>query len=143
MPLKSRTTIILLPMTALAFVFAGCSDSNSKICKVSGTLTYKGQPIPQVYLRFEPDDLTTKATSMAMTDEGGKFEMMMGSTPGVYRGKVKVFCDDPLAAMGGKSPVPRTIEPAYRELCGKYGNGKSTYELMIDKPNSNLHLKLD
>src|SRR5262245_7980830 len=90
----------------LLFVISGCGGSNSSICKISGTLTYKGKPIPQVYLRFEPDDLTTKATSMAVTDANGKFQMFMGSTPGVYRGKVKVFCDDPLAAMGAKTPVP-------------------------------------
>jgi hypothetical protein len=128
---------------AVALLAAGCGESNSAMCRVSGTLTYKGQPIPQVYLRFEPDDLTTKATSMAMTDARGRFEMAIGSTPGVYRGKVKIYCDDPLAAMGSKSPVPPEIEKAYRELCAKYGHGKSTYEMTIDKSNSNLELKLD
>src|SRR5262245_5090103 len=127
----------------VAATIAGCSDSNSKICRVSGTLTFKGKPIPQIYLRFEPDDLTTKATSMAMTDSRGRFEMAMGSTPGVYRGNVKVFCDDPLAAMGAKSQVPADVEPAYRELCAKYGAGKSNYELTIDKPQSNLQLNLE
>jgi hypothetical protein len=136
-------TIYGLLVCALAFAIAGCGDSNSKMCRISGTLTYKGKPIPQVYLRFEPDDLTTKATSMAVTDAHGKFEMFIGSTPGVYRGKVKVFCDDPQAAMGGKSAIPPDVEPAYRELCSKYGAGKSTYELTIDKSNSNLALKLD
>ena len=133
----------VLLVSLLLAAITGCGDSNAKMCKVSGTLSYKGKPIPQVYLRFEPDDLTTKATSMAMTDANGKFEMFIGSTPGVYRGKVKVFCDDPLAATGAKTPVPAEIEPAYRELCSKYGAGKSTYELMIDKSNSNLALKLD
>ena len=127
----------------LGCVLGGCGSSDSKICRISGTLTYQGKPIPQVYLRFEPDDLTTKATSMAVTDGRGKFEMFMGSTPGVYRGKVKVFCDDPLAAMGAKTTVPREVEPEYRELCSKYGAGKSTYELTIDRSNSNLQLKLD
>ena len=61
----------------------------------------------------------------------------------LFRGKVKVFCDDPLAAMGTKSPVPKEIESAYRELCAKYGAGKSTYQLTIDKPTSNLQLELD
>lgn len=133
----------LLALPALFVVAVGCGDSNSPICRISGTLTYKGQPIPQVYLRFEPDDLTTKATSMAVTEANGRFEMFIGSTPGVYRGKIKVYCDDPLAAMGGKTPVPRDIEPAYRELCSKYGAGKSTYEITIDKSNSALALALD
>ena len=130
-------------LIVLALALTGCGESNSAICRISGTLTYKGKPVPQVYLRFEPDDLTTKATSMSVTDVHGKFEMAMGSTPGVYRGKVKVYCDDPLAAMGAKSPVPADIEPAYRELCAKFGAGKSTCELTIDKPNSNLQLKFE
>jgi len=136
-------SICLSHLTILLLFTIGCGGSNSTICKVRGVLTYKGKPIPQVYLRFEPDDLTTKATSMAVTDAQGRFEMFMGSTPGVYRGKVKVFCDDPLAAMGAKSQVPADIEPAYRELCAKYGAGKSTYELTIDKPTSNLQLNFE
>jgi hypothetical protein len=132
-----------LLVAALVLCTTGCGESNSAICRVSGTLTYQGKPIPQVYLRFEPDDLTTKATSMAMTDASGRFEMMMGSTPGVYRGKVKIYCDDPLAAMGGRTPVPPEIEKAYRELCAKYGAGKSTYETTIEKSNTNLELKFD
>src|SRR5439155_3363859 len=140
--MKRPATVLLLMGVPLLFI-AGCGASNAPICKISGTLTYKGKPIPQIYLRFEPDDLTTKATSMAVTDASGKFEMFIGSTPGVFRGKVKVFCDDPLAAMGAKSQVPAAIDPAYRELCAKYGDGKSTYELTIDKPNSNLQLKFD
>src|SRR5262249_39152999 len=50
---------VLLP------ALTGCG-SNSDLCPISGTLTYKGRPMPQVYLRFEPDDLTTKSTSMAV-----------------------------------------------------------------------------
>jgi hypothetical protein len=133
--------ILLVP--AFVLILAGCGSSDSNICKVKGVLSYKGKPIPQVYLRFEPDDLTTKATSMAVTDAQGRFEMFLGSTPGVYRGKVKVYCDDPLAAMGAKTKVPADVEPAYRELCAKFGAGKSTFELTIDKPNSNLQLNFD
>lgn len=131
-------------VSVLLFVaLTGCGSSNSDMCEVSGTLTFKGKPIPQVYLRFEPVEMANKSTSMAVTDDNGRFEMFVGSTPGVFRGKVKVFCDDPLAAMGGKSQIPAEVEPAYRELCEKYGNGKSTYEITIDEANSNLELKLD
>lgn len=133
---------LLLALLAVLLAALGCGNSDSNLCRIRGTLSYKGQPIPGVYLRFEPDDLTTKATSMAVTEADGRFEMFIGSTPGVFRGKVKVFCDDPLAAMGGRTPVAADVEPAYRELCEKYGGGKSTYELLIDKSDSNLKLDL-
>lgn len=138
-----RQALALVLASVLIPALNGCGGSDSPICPVSGTLTYKGKPMPQVYLRFEPDDLTTKSTSMAVTEADGKFKMMIGSTPGVFRGQVKVYCDDPLAAMGTKSPVPKEIERAYRELCAKYGAGKSTYQLTIDKATSNLQLDLE
>jgi len=103
MSCSANSTLVVAALTLFA---AGCGESNSAICRVSGTLTYQGKPIPQVYLRFEPDDLTTKTTSAAMTDANGKFEMSIGSTPGVYRGKVKIYCDDPQAAMGAARPCP-------------------------------------
>ena len=136
-------TLVPLMVSPLLLVVAGCGDSNSKMCEISGTLTYKGKPIPGVYLRFEPDDLATKSTSMAVTEADGRFEMFVGSTPGVFKGKVKVFCDDPLAAMGNRTPVPPDIEPDYRELCAKYGAGKSKYEITITESDSNLELKLE
>ena len=139
--MKLAPALLLLALGLPAFT--GCGSSNSNICEVQGVLTYKGKPIPQVFLQFQPDDLTKKATSMAVTDANGRFEMAMGSTPGVYKGKVKVCCDDPMAAMGAKTPVPKEIEAAYRELCAKYGAGKSTYELTIDKPQRNLALDLN
>jgi hypothetical protein len=138
-----RRVIVWLIVSPLLMAALGCGGSDADLCQVSGTLRYKGKPIPQVYLRFEPDDLTTKSTSMAVTDASGKFEMFIGSTPGVFRGKVKVFCDDPMAAMGSQTPIPAEIEPAYRELCEKYGAGKSTYELTIDRSNSNFDLNLE
>lgn len=141
--MQPRTILAWHFIGAVLAIPAGCSKSTSPIVPVKGVLTFQGKPIPQVYLRFEPDDLATKATSMAVTDAQGRFELFLGSTPGVYRGKVKVYCDDPLAAMGARTKVPAEIEAAYRALCAKYGNGKSTYELSIDKPNSNLKLALD
>jgi hypothetical protein len=127
---------------AAALALAGCK-SDQRLSTVRGVLTYKGQPMPSVFLRFEPDDLMSKSTSMAVTDAEGKFEMMIGNTAGVFRGKVKVFCDDPQAAMGAKTPVPKEVEEAYRELCRKYGTGKSSHVITIDKNEPDLRLNLE
>jgi hypothetical protein len=141
--IMKQSTILRLFAALLLANLAACGNSNPDLCKISGKLTFQGKPIPQVFLRFEPTPLADKSTSMAVTDANGKFEMFIGSTPGVFRGKVIVFCDDPLAAMGAKTQVPADIETAYRALCEKYGNGKSKYELTIDKSDSNLELKLE
>jgi hypothetical protein len=128
---------------AVLWAACGCGSSNSKICAVQGRLTFKGQPMPGVLMKFEPDDINTKATSYGVTDTDGRFEMMIGGTPGVFKGKVKVFCEDPQAAMGGKATVAKEIETAYRELTTKYGHGKSTYELTIEKSEPDLKLDLN
>src|SRR5262245_39231745 len=97
---RHALALMLAPVVIPALTGAGASAST--IRPVSGTLTFKRTPRPQVYLRIEPDDMTTKSTSMAVTEADGKFKMMIGSTPGVFRGQVKVYCDHPLAAMGTK-----------------------------------------
>lgn len=128
---------------ALALAIAGCQGSDGPICEIEGVLQYKGQPIPGVQLTFEPDDFGTKSTSFAMTDENGRFVMFIGGTQGVFKGRVRVRCDDPLAAMGQQTPIPAEIEPRYRELCEKYGTETSKYMLTIEKANKNLVLDLD
>ena len=124
-------------------LFAGCQSGDQRLCEIAGTLRFNGKPMPGVQLSFEPDDLTKKSTSMAMTDANGHFVMMIGSTPGVFKGKVKVICDDPLAALGSKTAVPAEVEADYRALCAKYGYGKSKHELTIEKTNKNLDLALE
>lgn len=131
-----------LGLLCFCALFGGCSTGDQRLCEIEGTLRFRGEPMPNVQLSFEPDDLSTKSTSMAMTDANGRFVMMIGSTPGVFKGKNKVICDDPLAAMGSKTPVPANVESGYRSLCAKYGYGKSQHELTIEKSNKNLALDL-
>jgi hypothetical protein len=133
----------LIALGAGCLLAAGCGSGDTRLCEVEGTLRFQGKPIPGVQISFEPDDLSKKSTSMAMTDANGHFVMQIGSTPGVFKGKNKIICDDPLAAMGSKTPVPAEVEPQFRALCAKYGYGKSKYELNIEKTNKNLDLNLE
>ncbi len=132
-----------LALLALLAISLSCNTGDQRLCQVEGTLRYNGKAIPNVQISFEPDDLSTKSTSMAMSDANGRFVMMIGSTPGVFKGKVKVICDDPMAAMGSNTPVPAEVEKDYRALCAKYGYGKSKHELTIDKTNKNFELNLE
>jgi hypothetical protein len=132
---------LLLPTVLLAL--AGCSSGDQRMCEIEGTLRFQGKPMPNVQISFQPDDLSKKSTSMAMTDASGHFVMQIGSTPGVFKGKNKVICDDPLAAMGSKTAVPADVEANYRAMCAKYGYGKSSYELTVEKTNKKLDLNLE
>lgn len=135
--------MILSSVGWLLLLLAGCQVSNNPICEIEGVLKYQGKPIPGVQLSFEPDDPATKSISIGITDENGRFVMYIGGTPGAFKGKVRVRCDDPLAATGQKTPVPEEVEAGYRALCKKYGADTSTYELVIEKTNKNLVLSLD
>lgn len=131
-----------LAFLASAILMAGCT-SRVDIVPISGTLTYQGKPMPYVFLRFVPDDGAVKSTSMAVTDEQGRFTMMIGSVSGVYRGTATVFCDDPLAATGSKTDVGKEVEGLYREFCAKFGKGKAATTLTIDRPDNSLVIALE
>lgn len=135
---SSRITFVVLTLfTCLLFV--GCGPSGPKLYTISGVAQRNGKPVKYLYITFTPDDLNTKATSTAATDENGKFEMKIGSTPGVYPGEHTITAHDPLVDMGSKT----STEPDYLEVCKKYAPGKSKMKMTIDKSDSNLVLNFD
>lgn len=125
---------LLLSLTVL-----GCGGSGPKMYKVNGTVTRGGKPIGKLEVKLIPDDQQTKAEAMGVTDEQGKFEMMVGSVVGVFPGSHTFCAIDPLAAVGGKS----SSDADYLEICKKYAPGTSTLKFDIQKNESNLEVKLD
>ena len=80
-----------LVAAGLAAVLAGCShaldDMPAEVIPVEGTLTYRGQPVPEAQLTFRGDDRLEPA--FAITDANGKFHCMTndssaGMPPGDY-----------------------------------------------------------
>ncbi len=126
-------------LATMMLMSAGCGDSGPKLYKIKGTLMYKGKPVPYVLLQFTPDDEKTKAAASSGTDEKGRFEMKIGSEPGVFPGPHKISCMDPQSIMGGKS----STDPDYLEVIKKFAPGKSTLTINVEKNESNLELKLD
>ncbi len=117
----------------------GCGESGPKLYKIKGKLTYNGKPVPYVLLTFTPDDEKTKAPATSGTDKDGRFEMKIGSEPGVFPGMHKITCMDPQSIMGGKS----STEPDYIAVITKYAPGKSSMTINIEKNESNLELDLN
>ncbi len=117
----------------------GCGDSGPKLYTIKGTLTYKGKPVPYVLLTFTPDDQNTKSPATSGTDQDGRFEMKIGSQPGVFPGPHKITCMDPQSIMGAKS----STDPDYIAVTTKYAPGKSVMTINIEKNESNLKLELD
>jgi hypothetical protein len=122
-----------------AMLFAGCSPSGPKLYKIKGQVTHQGKPVKYVYISFVPDDPNTMATATGSADENGYFELMIGSTPGVYPGGHTVTAQDPLIAVGATT----SKEPDFLAVIAKYGPGKSTMKFNVEKNESNLELKMD
>jgi hypothetical protein len=131
----------LMPALAIVVIilFGGCGKSGPELYRIRGVVTHQGKPVPKLYLVFRPDDLTKYAEAVAVSDANGRFEMMIGSTVGVFPGPHTVIAEDPLAVQGAKT----SDDPAYSAVCKKYSADASPLKLTIDKNESNLELKLD
>jgi len=110
--------------------------------EVSGTLTYKGKPVPYALINFTPEE---GRSSVAETDAEGRFTIRYTmDKAGVQVGKHKVSVSPrqnvpgTQASIEGKAAPPKELEEFY----AKYGQ-KSTKEIVIEKSTSDLKLDLD
>ncbi len=133
----SRIATACLFLSMLTFI--GCGDSGPKLYKIKGTVTRNGKPIGKLEVKLIPEDQQSKAEAMGVTDDQGKFEMMVGSVVGVFPGSHTFCVVDPLAAVGGSS----SKDADYLEACKKYAPGASQLKFDIQKDESNLEVKLD
>jgi hypothetical protein len=131
-------------LTLLACVLlAGCSGSN--VVPVSGTVTYKGQPVPNAYVHFVPEN---GRPSMGETDANGKFTLTYDpENKGAERGKHRVFFQhNPLADASRPGAIPGETPPLaneWKEFFTKYGPDRSTLKFDITTSTSDLKLELD
>jgi hypothetical protein len=61
------------PVAALALLLAAGGCGGRGLVKVTGTLTYKGEPVPSTLVTFQPDDRSR--ASKGVTDDGGHFTL--------------------------------------------------------------------
>lgn len=140
----------MLRSSALASIFCsflflvGCGGSN--VVAVSGTLTYKGKPVPYAFVNFVPE---SGRPSIGETDENGRFTLTYDpQTKGAQLGKHRVFVRINDAAMAGSQPgtVPGAkpkMGPEMQEFFSKYSGDKSKVEVTIDKATTDLKLDWD
>ncbi|HKA06052.1 MAG TPA: hypothetical protein VKD71_02260 [Gemmataceae bacterium] len=137
--MRSASTLTMLACVLLS----GCSGSN--VVPVSGTVTYKGQPVPNAYVHFVPQ---TGRPSLGETDANGKFTLSYDpETKGAELGKHRVFMQyNALADNSRPGVIPGETPPLaneWKEFFSKYGPDKSTLSIEISKSTSDLKLELD
>ena len=86
--------IVTLPAL---LALAGCGKGDyPDMARVTGTVTYKGKPVPNMMVNFMP---TEGRPSWGKTDASGKFEMIYDSDyKGVKMGHHKVYFTPPASA---------------------------------------------
>ena len=82
-----RTLPVWLFCLALACL-SGCGSSEPTLYSVTGTLTYKGKPVPKASINIMPEQ---GAAATAMTDDNGSFVAQTNGKLGVVEGKAKVM----------------------------------------------------
>jgi hypothetical protein len=111
-------------LAALTLVLAA-SGCNSRLVTVTGTLTYKGQPVPSTRVKFFPDDGSRRATGL--TDDNGKFSLRYSRTEaGATRGPCTVVLTYEVSNEEELGSIPPRASPELKAVIGKYGNLKTS-----------------
>jgi hypothetical protein len=124
-----------LLLAAWFLCLAGCSGG-PKICRVTGTVRYKGKAVPHLTVLFVPDE---GRESIGTTDDEGNYKLMSGrTTEGAARGTHRVYFayrprtpQEEIDLHAGKITLP----PDVTAVLDKYGSLASTplkYEVTTD-----------
>ncbi|MEA1951349.1 MAG: hypothetical protein U9N87_08190 [Planctomycetota bacterium] len=109
MMVRLDTTLLVgAMMIAMAFI-SGCGNQRPTPIKVTGTVTYRGQPVQHANVNFIPKNV--RAAS-GKTDAQGRFELMTyepgdGAIAGEHSVVIAKFSPKPAADTA--SPYPETI----------------------------------
>jgi hypothetical protein len=131
--------------TAALVLVAGCGRGGPQIVPIEGTVTHKGEPVPNIRIYFVPTD---GRPSWAISDASGRFKLDYDADhDGAKVGTHSVWIldesgnvDETVAMSGGPRPKRN---PAIRQLAEKYGREKSTLTVEVSKADRNFELKLD
>lgn len=137
---------------SVLLALAGCSQGDyPEMARVTGTVTYKGKPVPNMMVNFMP---TEGRPSWGKTDSEGRFEMVYDADyMGVKTGHHKVYFTPPATTIdGGTSQASRKAIASAAGLTPeelahireKYGSEEATQlEVDIKEDPAVLDLKLD
>jgi hypothetical protein len=125
---------------------AGCSDGPN-IVKVSGTAYYKGEPVPNLRVTFQPDK---GRPSWGDTDANGRFTLEYdaqnkGALVGRHTVSAVVNLTNPDDEMKMVNEGPRSkIGASARAVASKYGDTiASPMKVEITGTTDNIELKFD
>jgi hypothetical protein len=140
LPTIPRRAVLVGALLA-ALAASGCGEP--KFVKVTGRVTYKGQPVPSTQLRFLPDN--GERPSTGLTGDDGNFSLkysrhQTGAPPGGYT----VFLTYIPSNEEENHTAPPKASAELKAVIAKYGDAKTSplhYE--ITKDGQVIEINLD
>lgn len=142
----SRRFVLLGLLSCVAAVVSGCSDSN--MGGVTGSVTYRGKPLPNAHVTFTP--VSGGKIASGLTDTNGKYELgTMAKNDGALVGKHKIHIiahgpDRPLRPGEMGSGLPGDMAPGEPIIPQKYFTPETsglTHEVVRGGNTVNLEIK--
>ncbi|OWK45003.1 hypothetical protein [Fimbriiglobus ruber] len=130
-------------VTGVILTAGGC-DSGLKLHRVSGKVTYKGKPVPNVIVHFVPGD---GHESTGATDESGAYKLRFDrDNEGAIGGKHRVYFQfrshnpqEDMDFRAGKLKLP----PETAVAVGKYGDKESKLSFDVTQGSQVIDIALD
>jgi len=135
----------LVGCLAVLALVSGCSKTGPDVVPVTGKLTRGGQPVPKMFLSFQPDE---GRSSWGNSDENGNFELEYDSThKGARVGEHTVIVmyrpssiDEEMKMNKGKFK----LHPDLQKIVAKYGpQGTEKLRVTIKSDSEPIELKVD
>jgi hypothetical protein len=134
----------VLPVLALLGMAAGCQDGGPSVANVSGTVTYKGKPIPNLTINFIPEG---GRPSWGLTDSSGKYSLHWdedydGAEIGTHKVSV-AFVPGSQGAEAGRAKTPPATPAEQAAITKKYGIETSPLTYEVKSGSQTINLELD
>jgi hypothetical protein len=130
-----------LLLYVLFITVGGCGDG-PRLVKVTGKLTYKGQPVPSTDVYFVPDD--GERRSHGVTDDDGKFTLKYSKREvGVSRGKHTVYLKYDVSNDEYNGVIKPKASKELKALIEKYGDVKTSgLHFEVTKDGQSIDIEL-
>jgi hypothetical protein len=125
-----------------AVVLVAVSGCGSGRVKVTGRVTYKGEPVPSTEVYFQPDD--GSRTSAGKTDDDGRFSLRYSrQEDGAPTGQYKVRLKYAPSAEEETHQIPPKASRELKEVIAKYNDAsKSDLHYEIKENGQFIEIKI-
>jgi predicted small lipoprotein YifL len=117
---KSKIELLAVCFLILTACIAGCGQSGPELAPVSGRVTVDGQPMENVDVTFQPDEM--RPASYARTDADGHYELgykrgVQGALLGQHTVRIKAERSPQIAAkFNSQSELRREVKAGQNEF---------------------------